>query len=340
MSRRPLISRREPRPTEPLPLLPSLGIDVGGTAIKWAVTDDDGLIEAGSLDTPRDDRDDILDTIADLMAGFHDRIAAAGVTFPGLIDTIRRSTVFVPNLPGDWNQAPVARILEDATDIPVALINDARAFAYGELNVGAARGETDALFLVLGTGVGGAVALNGRLLVGELDAIGEAGHMVVEPRGELCGCGGRGCLETVASATAIVSRTTRARLMSLSPLLDTFADAVGGTLTAAHVAAAARQGDPWCQDVFERAGEGIGIAAASLAAVLRVRTVILGGGLSGAFDLLAPAASRVLEERRALYGELSLRPALLGSSAGAIGAALFAAHRLTPTPHHNEGTQP
>jgi len=135
-----------------------------------------------------------------------------------------------------------------------------------------------------------------------------------------------------------VARTTRAQPISPSPLVARLADADGGTPTAAHAAAAARQGDAWCQDVFQRAGEGIGLAAAGLAAVLRIRTVIIGGGLSGAFDLLAPAASLILDERRALYGELSVRRAQLGSSAGAIGAALFAAHRLTTTAHLNERT--
>ena len=302
---------------------PALGVDVGGTSVKWAITVGDEPAERGVFPTPGGSGQ-ILAAIGELIARVRDRIAAVGVTLPGLVDTERRLSLFIPNLPGDWNGLPVGEILGRETGIDVALINDARAFAYGELAAGAAQGETDVLFLSLGTGVGGAIAFRGRLLIGDVDALGEAGHTVVDPGGYLCGCGGRGCLETVASASAIVARATRVRMMSLSPLLEQLVEA-DLPLTAVHVASAARLSDPHCADIFRRAGEGIGIAGANAATLLRIRTVVLGGGLASAFDLLAPAAEAVLSERAALYDPVALRPALLGSAAGSVGAALFAA---------------
>lgn len=303
----------------------SLGVDVGGTGIKWAVTSGAEVIRSGAVPTPRTTSAAVLEAVGALVEDQRGSIDAVGVTFPGLIDTVARSTVFVPNLPGDWSGVRVAELLEQRGDARVSLINDARAFAYAEFRAGAAAGRTDALFMVLGTGVGGAVALQGRLLIGEMDAIGEVGHTIVEPGGAICGCGGRGCLETVASASGIVAYATRARLASLSPGLSSLA----GEITAADVASAARSGDALCLDAFARAGRAIGLASGNVASLLRVNTVVVGGGLTPAFDLLKGAAELALAERRPLIGDIDLVPARLGGSAGAIGAALFAADELS-----------
>ena len=299
---------------------PTLGIDVGGTAIKWSVLQDDIVLDSGSLPTPRSSAGEVIDAMAELVHR-QPNIATVGVAFPGLVDTATRETVFLPNLPGDWVNRSVAEELEQKTRTHVRLMNDARAFAYAELNLGAARDDSDVLFVTLGTGVGGAIAIGGQLIIGSIDAVGEVGHTIVEPGGDLCGCGGRGCLETVASASAIVARATRSQLMALSPAL-----ASADPISAADVAAGARSGDPWCLDVFERAGRGIGLAAGNVAALLRIRTVIVGGGLATAFDLMQEATDTALTERRTLIGPIAVREAALGPTAGSIGAALYALH--------------
>jgi glucokinase len=269
--------------------------------------------------------------VDDLVAGVGDgagpTVAGVGLAMPGTVDTRRQETLVVPNVPGRWWRRPVGEEVRQRTGTPLWVLNDARAFGYAELLHGAGVGQGDTLFLTLGTGIGGALARDGRLVVEEHDHTPEMGHVPVVPRGERCGCGATGCLETVASASAIVGAVARAVLTGQSPLLREQCDGRVDTLTAAMVSAAADAGDPFALAAFERAGSAIGMAASGCCLMTGVTTVVLGGGLAAAFHHLAPAVQRVLAERTSLTGEVSVVPGRLGSRAGSLGAALYARDR-------------
>jgi glucokinase len=304
-----------------------LGVDVGGTSIKWALLAGGATQRAGQVMTPRTGTAAVLEVIGQLHREHAPGTAGLGLAMPGVVDGARGETLFVPNVPGDWAGAPVSARLEAQCGIPVSLLNDARALAHAELHAGGARGESAALFVVLGTGVGGAVALDGRVVVGAVDAFGEIGHQVAEPRGDRCACGGTGCLETVASGPAIARRARAAVESGQSARLVELTGGRPELLTAELVARAADDGDPWATAALDRAGTAVGIAAVSACLLLQLKVVLIGGGVARAFRRIAPAARRVLAERPELTGAVALRPAELGTRAGALGAAMWAAAR-------------
>ena len=294
-----------------------MGIDVGGTALKWVVLRDEEVVSSGTRATPRDSAEAVLAAVAELAAREAD-LTTVGIALPAVVDFERGTTLVVPNLPGDWADRPVAGPLSAALGLPVALANDARALTLAEWRLGAARGTADAVVLALGTGVGGGIVSGGRVVRGPLGRAGELGHMPVEPDGERCACGATGCLETVAGARGIVRGAEAAVRRGQAPLL-----AAASAVTPESVADAARRGDAGAQAVLDRAGTGIGRALAALAVALTPAVIVLGGGLAPALDLLGPAIDAQLGERAHLYGTIPVVPATLGLHAGAIGAALW-----------------
>ena len=304
-----------------------VGIDVGGTRVKWAVLREGSLADRGDEATAREGGEALMDQIANLTKTLAPDATAVGVAMPGTVDTANRQTLVIPNIAGNWGGYPAGQAIESRCGVAVHLINDARAFAFAELYAGAARGHREVLFLTVGTGIGGAFARAGDIVIGDVDWIGEIGHAAVQRDGELCGCGARGCLETVASASAVVARSVRAVLTGQS---QTLTDLSGGRvedLTAEMVAVAADDGDPWALAAFEGAGVYLGMAAATCCVFLHTNTVIIGGGLAGAFRHLAPAIHRVVDERARITGPVQVMPAQLGSYAGSVGAAISAAYR-------------
>ena len=302
-----------------------LGIDVGGTHVKWALTADGEVVRTGEEPTARQGGGALLDQLGDLVNRVGAAVDVVGLAMPGLVDTVRRETLFVPNLPGEWHRCPVAeRVEERLAGLRVRLLNDARAFGHGELRLGAGRGAVDALFMTVGTGVGGALARDGDIIIRAVDRVPELGHLAVDPNGERCGCGAIGCLETVASASALVGRCARAVLTGQSDILRRLSGGSLAGLTARMCAQAADEGDPWALDAFARVGGYLGMAAANACVLLQTPLVVVGGGLAGAFHHMAPAAERILAERVGITGPVSFLKAELGSHAGAIGAALYA----------------
>lgn len=306
-----------------------LGVDIGGTTIKWSVLRGTEVEATGSIDTPRVDQHAVLRAVADLTHELANDLAGIGVAVPGTVDTARRRSILVPNLPGDWHDFAFASELEQLTGLRVAFLNDARAFAWAEHTSGSAKGVPNAVFITLGTGVGGAIALGGRILIGEFDSIGEMGHVPVDPRGQLCICGGRGCLETIASGSAIVGRLSRTVAMAQSPILRHLTERGAVPLTARLIADAARLGDPWAKDAFDRAGDAIGQAAGTISLLLQLDVVVIGGGLAAAADLYLPRVQDALNSRSSLTGHIEARSAHHGPEAGSIGAATFAVQQFT-----------
>jgi glucokinase len=288
-------------------------IDIGGTAIKSALVAED-LSVVHTLRTPTRrvegavDVAQIIELIDELRGKAGDAaVVGAGVAAPGIIDErlgIARAAV---NL--GWRDLPLRDRLAEAAGLPVALGHDVRTGGLAEFTVGAATGVRNAMFMPIGTGIAAAVLVDGHRLDADGYA-GEIGHIVVDPGGEVCGCGIRGCLETVASA-AFIARHYAAR--SGRPVTR-----------AAEVAAAVAEGDPHAVAVWARAVDGLAAALTTAATLLAPEVVAIGGGLSESGDtLLAPL-------REALVGRMSFQrvPALvraaLGDNAGCIGAGILA----------------
>jgi glucokinase len=280
-----------------------LGIDIGGTRTKWVQWSPEcGVLDHGELATPRDLRAVVELTVALIRDA---DVAAAGIAVPGCLSDDLRRIELLPNLPGPWADLPFADEVETRTGVPVQLVNDARAFATAELRMGAARGVDDALFVTMGTGIGGALALNGEVVRARGDAVGELGHMICRPDGTACGCGARGCLETVAGGWALVAQV-RAR----GGRAETPEDVVRST-------------GPIERDVLDDAGRALGLVLSNVVAYTGVTTVVIGGGVAPAFAHLRPAVEAELVHRARLTGPVDLRLAHLGPTAGALGAAII-----------------
>jgi glucokinase len=287
----------------------AIGFDIGGSAVKAGAIDADGgrRVEAGRETGPDCDLDRLVELLSELHAelGPADRV---GVGVPGLLDRAAGRVLDSPNLP--WLAAgPLRARVAERTGLDerhVAFENDANAAALGEDWLGAGERHRSLLFVTLGTGVGGGLILDGELVLGE-GLAGEIGHVKVDPRGPRCGCGGRGCLETLASATAARRRARDAGL--------------GEDLAALNAAADA--GDAPARALFEAVGRDLGYGLSAALNLLDLRTYVIGGGFSAALGHLAPGIRRGFEEGSygARTGDLTIVRAALGPAAGWIGAA-------------------
>src|SRR3954470_24806426 len=185
-------SRRAPRP-----LMSSiLGVDVGGTQTKWATISGNDVVDHGALATPG--APELLGEELARLPGGVTEVDRVGVALPAVIDASSGRALIAPNLPAAWTQRPVGEVIADALGRPVRVCNDARAFSLAEATFGAGRGHRTVACITLGTGVGGGVVIDGRPHAGHDARAGEFGHLVVNPEGARCGCGGRGCLEAYA----------------------------------------------------------------------------------------------------------------------------------------------
>jgi glucokinase len=291
-----------------------LGLDLGATNIKWAVLERTGdawrIGERGQVATRGEEGTDaVLARMAalatDARAG--EGLASVGVGVPGLYDAERGTTTFLPNLPPGWTDLPVVAPLEERIGLRVRLINDARAFGLAELRLGAARGCRTMAGLVLGTGVGGVVVVDGHVHFGHDGTGGELGHQTLLPDGPACTCGNRGCLEAFARADRVA--------------------AACGTATAEEAVVAARAGDAAAVAGLADVGGWLGIAIANVIVTLTPDRVVIGGGVSGAGDLLLEPIRA--EVRRRVHvtalDRVEIVAAELGTWAGATGAAVHGA---------------
>jgi glucokinase len=293
-----------------------LGLDLGGTNIKAAVLAlDDGEPRVLATATCPTESAQGPERVLERLAGHgaatlapHGAAATVGLALPGHFDARLGTGGLLPNLHGDWDGRPIAGPVGDALGRPVALVNDVRALTLAEARLGAGRGLRDLLCVALGTGVGGGIVIDGRLVVGHGHA-GEIGHVTAEPDGPLCGCGNRGCLDRVAGAARIAEEA--------------------GQPSVADAVAAARAGDARAQAALERAAEAIGRVVAGAVVLLWPRRVIVGGGVAEAGDaLLEPIRAEI--RRRACVlpaASFDIVPAQLGPYAGAVGATLWGAER-------------
>lgn len=302
------------------------GLDIGGTKISALLIDDDGAVAArGSMPAPAAVggaamADAAAALVSSLAGGVPGTVVAVGAGAAGVIDSDRGVVRAASALFAGWAGFALADELAARLGVPARIENDVNAFLVGEATSGVPR--RDVLGLMLGTGVGGAVILDGELRHGPHGAAGEIGH--TPGYGDAtCTCGQVGHLETVASGTSIAARYARRT-----------GRAVGD---ARAVAALARAGDQDARAVFDDAGRAVALAGATAAGLLDLTHVIVGGGVSHAWDLLAPAISATLATDSPVSGiPLTVERAKLGSDAVALGAVAAARHHLTPVPARSE----
>ena len=322
-------------------------VDLGGTNLRAANIDREGRIhERVKVSTPAANKpEDILNAIASAVGQCEDqaapragRMQAVSVVVPGSVHRDTGAIVNAPNVPAivDFR---LADALAAKLDRQVVIENDANAAALGEMWQGAARGCRTFVCLTLGTGVGSGIVLDGELWRGVDGTAGEIGHTSVDPFGGVqCKCGNVGCLEVCASATAIARMAREGlteRYAGLRPARE-IADASESILhsipweglTAARIADAANERDEFAQSVFRRAGMYLGIAAATIVNTLNPEMIVIGGGVSAAFDLFAPCAREEMLKRAFPVPAARCRivKAECGDDAGLLGAAWLAFH--------------
>ena len=306
----------------------TIGVDIGGTNLRAAVVDAKGA-ELARREAPssRDDwnemRTELLEVVAALRTE-HD-VAALGIGAAGMID--REGVIhYAPNVPG-FLGTPVRAEIAAATELPTIVDNDANAAAWGELVHGAARGVADALVITLGTGVGGGIVSDGRVLRGAHGFAAEVGHFTVDPNGPMCACGEVGHWEAVASGTALgLMAQESARRGDAPSVLEAAGgdpEAVRGT----HVTEAGRTGAPDALALIDRYAAAVALGFVGLANILDPEVIVVSGGLADEGDLLIGPV-RTFFEGHVEGAQYRPTPAIvaaeLGGRAGTIGAAAMA----------------
>lgn len=305
--------------------------DLGGTNIHAALADAGGGIvcEEKIPTAAHEGPERVLARIAELVnrlaAQAGGRPRALGIGVPGLADVERGITKFLPNLPSQWREVPMRARLEPAVGCPVFILNDARTATLGELVFGHGRSVQTLLYFGLGTGVGGGVVIDGRLRLGPLGAAGELGHQTILPDGPLCGCGNRGCLETLVSASAISAEGVRLLRSGQAPMLHELTGGEASRVTTATMAAAAED-DAAVRTAFARAGEWLGIGAANLISALHPEIVVIGGGVALAGALLLEPMRATVRARVGMFPAETVRLEIsqLGDRAGLLGGIALA----------------
>ncbi len=319
-------------PTRP----PALAVDLGGTKLLVGLIDASGQVLAHErAATPRGGPESVARAIADLArsvraaaGGAGTTIAGVGVAAAGPTDHRRGVIYDPPNIEGWGRETPFGPLLARELGETVHVENDANAAALGEAWVGAGRGVRDLVYITVSTGIGGGLILDGRLYRGANGTAGEIGHVIIEPDGPLCHCGNRGCLEVLASGTAIARQAREAVARGEPTSLRRLA-ARPEEITAVVVADAARDGDGVAADLYYQAGTRIGVVLGNLLALLNPKMIIVGGGVSKTGDLLFRPIREAIGKR--VYPAPALGaaviPADLGDDVGIIGAAALVYHQ-------------
>ena len=291
-----------------------LGLDLGGTNIKVAVIEKSGdswkVIKEEDVPTEADKGPaHVVSRLAEIAANKHkefSNLSGVGVAVPGLFNADGTIELF-PNLPGAWRGFQALEPIRKATNLPTAIINDARSFTLGEAIMGAALGKRTVACFVMGTGVGGGVVIDGKIHLGASGAAGEIAHQIIKFDGPMCGCGAQGCAEPLTNSSAIAK--------------------LAGTKTAEEAYKNAVAGDEKALAAFKEVAYWIAITLTNIMVVLAPDTIVIGGGVAQSGDILLKEIRTAMHERAHLYptSDINIVPATLGFYAGSIGAALYGA---------------
>jgi len=311
----------------------AIGVDIGGTKIAAGVVDQEGRIVASTRrDTPAEDPSKTLDAIADAIRELTSKHVCIGVGLgaAGFVDEKRSTVMFAPNLA--WRDEHLRTSLERMLELAVVVENDANAAAWAEARFGAARGESHAVVLTVGTGIGGGIVIDGELVRGRYGVAAEVGHLNVVPDGRRCGCGLQGCWEQYGSGSALEQDAQEQAVVSPAMAVELLklADGRAENITGEMVTQAAKAGDVaalWC---FDELGKWLGRGIAQLAAILDPGVFVIAGGVSAAGELLLARTETVFHKYLTGRGHrptAEVRIAELGPDAGIVGAADLARHR-------------
>lgn len=307
----------------------AIGVDIGGTKIAVGVVDEEGKILAQvRRETDADDVAHIDRAIADAcneLVKEHE-VGAIGLAAAGFVSPDRTSVNFAPNIA--WREYPLAAKVAELvdTDLPIVVENDANAAGWAEFRFGAGRDATDMLMLTVGTGLGGAVIIDQKLVRGKWGMAAEVGHMRVVPEGHYCGCGHEGCWEQYASGSALerdAQHAAVARVTQAARLLE-LANGDPAEIRGKMVTEAAQEGDALSVELLATLGRWIGEGSASVAALLDPELIVIGGGVGAAGDLLLGPVRRGFEAQLSAMGHRPVAKIELaehGNEAGIVGAA-------------------
>ena len=329
-----------------LPLV--VGVDLGGTQLRAAVLRGATLIARVGLLTGENPKPELViprmfQAVRQVMAQAQvspDQVAGIGIGAPGPLNAHTGVVFDPPNLPG-WKDVPLSELFKEEFHLPIFIENDANAGALGEYMFGAGRGCTDLVYLTISTGIGGGIISAGRLLDGASGTAGELGHITIDWRGRRCNCGNIGCLEQIASGTAIAREANEAIAIGKGNELLAFAlahpdqDKTANTpidseieaTTPLHVntrvvAQAAQAGIPLAYEIIARAAEALGVGLVDIIHSFNPEIIVLGGGVTQMGDLLIEPARRIVATRAMRVPRETVRivTAKLGTDAGLIGA--------------------
>lgn len=320
----------------------TVGVDFGGTTIKVGCVTEPGTVARKVVLSTRD-----YATPSAFVEGLHGaikRLAAerglatthlsgVGVGAPGLVDGERGVIHRLVNVPGGWRRIPLRERLEQRLRRPCAVDNDANMMALGEWRFGAGRGTRHSVYLTLGTGVGGGLVVNGRLVRGASGSAGELGHMVIRPNGPRCACGSRGCLEALVGTSAIIRRARQALRTGRARILAGLAKRHDGPLSPELVSRAAQAGDRAARRIWEDVGDELGLGLSNLVNLLNPERIVIGGGMAKAWPHFA--ARLVTTIRRCAFDvpakAVKVVRAQLGDDAGIVGSAMLVREQTTTT---------
>lgn len=302
----------------------TVGIDIGGTKIAGGVVDSDGrILDKGRVDTPTDTAE-LAAAVVAMARSYIDRYdaVAVGVAAAGFIDKAQATVIHAPNIA--WRNEPLKAVLEAGIGRPVTIENDANAAGWAEFRFGAGSTVDDMVMLTMGTGVGGAVIIGGRMFHGGHGIAGELGHMRFTRNGLPCGCGQNGCLEQYASGRAL--QREAGAIADSGGIGETLARARSehGGLTGHVISELILAGDPGALEALRRVATALGEACGGFQAVLDPELFVIGGGVAQLGDILLEPVRLAYETALPGYGERPVADfaiARLGNDAGLIGVA-------------------
>lgn len=310
---------------------PTLAVDLGGTNVRAAAILPDGTIVARRQVPTHADAGltEVIERVAEAVS----RVAAdagvaadapVGIVLPGVLNPLTGFLTIAPNL--GWRDLPIRDLMAARLGRPVAIGNDVNAGAFGEWHYGAGQGTRDFIYIACGTGVGGGIITDGRLLLGRDGLAGEVGHMVVTLDGPRCNCGGHGCLEAYAGGWAIEAAAQALLDAGIPSILTDLMDERGENLSGPLINYAAEHDDGLAIEVLSRAGRALGFAVASLVHLFNPEVVVIGGGVISAGPFLFDPMQEALAEHllEGFGKDLRVLPAILGQDSGLLGAVVLA----------------
>lgn len=314
-----------------------IGIDLGGTKIAGAVWDSEAqaIVQRKTIPTQASGGPDaVLARIADHCrelageAGLAS-ISGVGLGVPATFDTGEGVIHVMPNLPGEWYGKPVIAILRQVLGIPVYLVNDARSFTLAEATIGAGKGAASVAGITLGTGIGGGIAINGRLYLGLMGSAGEFGHHSIDLHGPPDGTGNPGGWEGLASGPAIAAMGMRLVAQGVTTRIGALVNFDLNKITPEIIAQAAGEGDEPAKYILDTAGHYLGTGIANVITMLAPECVVIGGGVAGLGEWIMRPIHETLKRRvhTVPLERVRIVPAALGGDAGVIGAAIWSSQQ-------------